>query len=138
MEDVRFSDIAYQRFLDEGRLMGSKCRECGAVFAPPRPVCIKCHSEDMGWLEMKGEGKLAAFTCIAVGPPSMIAEGYDRENPYCSGVVELVEGTRVVARIDGVDATRPETITVGMPLRVKFLHRGEGEESETILAFERL
>jgi len=45
----------------------------------------------MQWVEMKGKGKLAAFTCIAVGPPAMIKEGYDRMHPYISGVVELEE-----------------------------------------------
>ena len=39
----------------------------------------------------------------------MVEEGYDRNNPYCSGAVELVEGPRVVARIEGVDTLHPET-----------------------------
>jgi len=79
---------------------------------------------------------LSAFTCIAVGPPFMIAEGYTRKNPYISGVVELDEGVRVDARIEGLDGNRPEDITVGMPMKAKFLHRGEGEGAKTYLAFE--
>jgi uncharacterized OB-fold protein len=51
-------------------------------------------------------------------------------------VVELEDGGRVDARIEGVDCTRPETIKVGMPLKLKFLHRGEGDNRETFLAFE--
>jgi uncharacterized OB-fold protein len=90
----------------------------------------------MEWIEMKGRGKLAAFTVIAIGPPSMMAEGYDRNNPYCSGVVQLVEGPRVDARIEGVDTKKPEEIKVGIPLTVKYLHRGEGEDLKTYLAFE--
>jgi uncharacterized OB-fold protein len=89
----------------------------------------------MEWVEMKGKGKLAAFTCIAIGPPFMIKEGYDRKHPYVSGVVELEEGVRVVARIEGMDASKPETIEIGAPLEVEFLHRGEGEDSTTSLAF---
>ncbi len=84
---------------------------------------------------MEGKGKLGAFTCIAIGPPFMIAEGYDRKHPYCSGVVELDEGVRIVARIEEVDTSKPENIRVGMPLRAKFLHRGEGENTKTFLAF---
>jgi uncharacterized OB-fold protein len=84
---------------------------------------------------MKGNGELAAFTCIAIGPPFMIKEGYDRKHPYVSGVVELEEGVKVVARIEGVDASKPETIEIGAPLRVEFLHRGEGENPTTFLAF---
>lgn len=73
---------------------------------------------------------------MTIAPPFMIEQGYNRKNPYCSGVVELEEGGRVDARIEGVDAGNPEAITVGMPLKVKFLHRGEGDNMETYLAFE--
>jgi uncharacterized OB-fold protein len=90
----------------------------------------------MEWVELKGEGKLAAFTCISVGPPSMIAQGYNRKNPYCSGVVELEKGARVDARIEGVDTLKPETIQMGLPLKAKFLHRQGAEEGETDLVFE--
>lgn len=136
MGERPFSDFSYRQFLKEEKLMGSRCKECGALFVPPRPICIHCHSSRMEWVEMKGSGKLAAFTVIAIGPPSMMAEGYDRNNPYCSGVVQLEEGPRVDARIEGVDTKDPEKIKVGMPLTVKYLHRGEDEDLKTYLAFE--
>ena len=135
MEGRPFNDIYYERFLSEEKLMGSRCQKCGALFVPPRSICIKCHGTEMEWVGMKGKGKLAAFTCIAIGPPFMIKEGYDRQHPYVSGVVELEEGVRVVARIEGVDGSKPETITIGTPLKVEFLHRGEGENLTTFLAF---
>jgi len=138
MEERPFSDISYEQFLNEEKLMGSRCKKCGALFVPPRSICINCYSSEMEWVEMKGRGKLAAFTCIAVGPPFMIKEGYDRKHPYCSGVVELEEGTRTVARIEGVDTSKPETIKIGTPLTVEFLHRGEGENLRTFLAFKPL
>ena len=135
MEVRPFNDISYERFLSEDRLMGSRCKRCGALSVPPRSICIKCHSSEMEWVEVKGEGKLVAFTCIAIGPPFMIKEGYDRQHPYVSGVVELEEGAKVVARIEGVDGSKPETIKIGTPLKVEFLHRGEGENLTTFLAF---
>lgn len=135
MAERPFSDISYQQFLQEEKLMGSKCQKCGALYAPPRPICIKCHGTQMQWIEMKGKGKLAAFTCIAVGPPFMIKEGYDRKRPYISGVVALEEGVKVDARIEGFDSTKPETIKIGTPVVARFLHRGEGENRKTFLAF---
>ena len=136
MEEMLFNDISYKQFLKEERLMGSRCKQCDTLFLPPRPICIKCHSTEMEWVEMEGSGELSAFTCIAIGPPFMIEEGYNRKNPYCSGVVELKEGVRVDARIEGVDTQKPEEIQVGSALKVKFLHRGEAEDSKTYLAFE--
>jgi uncharacterized OB-fold protein len=87
---------------------------------------------------MEGKGNLRAFTCIAVVPPSMMEEGFGRDRPYCSGVVELEEGPRVVARIEDVDTNKPEDVKLGMPLRAKFLHRGAGENRKTFLAFSPL
>jgi uncharacterized OB-fold protein len=135
MEGRPFNDISYERFLSEDKLMGSRCSKCGVLFVPPRSICIKCYGSEMEWIEMKGKGKLAAFTSIAIGPPFMIKEGYDRKHPYVSGVVELEEGVKVVARIEGVDGSKPETIKIGTPLRVEFLHKGEGVNLTTFLAF---
>ena len=136
MEKRPFSDISYEQFLKDEKIMGSQCIQCGAIFVPPRQICVKCHGSEMEWFEFTGRGNLAAFTCISVVPPFMELEGYDRKNPYCSGVVELKEGGRVDARIEGVDASKPEDIRIGMELEAKFLHKGEGEASETYLAFQ--
>ena len=127
MEERPISTISFHRFLDEDKLMGSKCKKCGTLFSPPRPICFKCFGMEMEWVELKGKGKLATFTSITVGPRWMIEQGYDRTHPYCSGVVELEEGVKIDARIEGVDAANPETIKIGMPLTVEFLHLGEGE-----------
>ena len=138
MEERPISALSFHQFLNEENLMGSKCKKCNTLYSPPRPICLKRHDTDMEWVELKGKGKLATFTCIYVGPPSMVAQGYDRKNPYCSGVVELEEGVKIDARIDGVDASKPETIKIGMPVTVEFLHRGEGDELQTTLAFKPL
>jgi len=136
MEEKPISVLSFNQFLNEDKFMGSKCKKCGTLFTPPRPICIKCFNSEMEWVELKGKGKLATFTSINIGPPWMIEQGYDRTHPYCSAVVDLEEGTRIDARLEGVDASKPETIKIGMPLTVDFLHRGEGENIQTFLAFK--
>ena len=116
--------------------MGSKCKKCGALALPPRPICVSCFGIEMEWVQFKGIGKLAAFTSIVVAPPYMTKEGFGRNNPYVVGVVELQEGVKTVARIVGVDAKKPEQIKVGTPLEAEFLQKGEGPERQTILAFK--
>jgi len=135
MSERPFTDLSYREYLSEEKLMGSRCINCGAIFVPPRPICIHCFGSDMAWEPMSGKGRLAAFTCISVGPPAMVAEGYTRDRPYCSGVVELKESVRVDARIEGVDTTRPETIRVGMPMTADFIHKDADGEVKTVLAF---
>jgi len=136
MEERPFSDISYGQYLREERLMGSRCKGCDAQYVPPRSICVKCYGSDMEWMETNGKGSLAAFTCITVAPPFMIKQGYDRKNPYISGVVELEEGGRVDARIIGLDPNKPEEIKVGMPLKATYVHWDVGDLKETYLAFE--
>jgi len=135
MEGRPFNDHSYEQFLSEGKIMGSKCRKCGAFALPPRPICISCFGSEMEWVEFSGEGKLAAFTSTFVAPPFMAEEGFSKKNPYVVGVVELKEGPKIVARITGVEAKKPEQIKVGMPLRAEFLRKGEGADKKAILVF---
>ena len=135
MPDREFTSASFYQFLNERRLMASRCTQCGALYLPPRPICIACHNDRMEWVQMKGNGTLAAFTTIAVAPTLMIEEGYGRDNPYCTGIVQLEEGPKISARIVGLDASKPESIEVGTPLTVQFIERGDGDDRKTYLGF---
>jgi uncharacterized OB-fold protein len=137
MGDREFTGSSFYQFLGESKLMGSQCQSCGTLHVPPRAICPACYDGEMEWVEMSGEGELVAFTTIHIAPTAMIEAGYDRKNPYCTGIVQLAEGPAVSAQILGVDPTRPQEIKVGTPLRVAFIQRGEGEQARTYLAFER-
>ncbi len=130
-----FSAFSFRQFLSERKLMASRCTDCGALYLPPRAICPACHASAMTWAETSGRGRLAAFTVIYVAPNAMIRQGFGRENPYVSGIVELEEGVKISARIVGVDAAHPETIRVGAPVQVHFIQSGEGETKTTDLAF---
>lgn len=132
MNPTTFTDTSFRAFLAEHKLMGSRCRSCGALYLPPRPLCAACFGAEMEWVEMTGPGKLVAFTTVHIAPTAMIEAGYGRDNPYCTGIVELENGARISAQILGVDATNPSAIAVDTPLQVAFVERGE----HTYLAFE--
>lgn len=136
MGESPFNDTSYEQFLNEGKIMGSKCNKCGALALPPRSICVSCLGSEMEWVQFKGTGKLAAFTSIVVAPPYMVKEGFGRGNPYTVGVVELDEGVKVVSRIVGVDSKKPEQIKVGTPLKAEFIKKREGADTKAILAFK--
>jgi uncharacterized OB-fold protein len=136
MGDREFTGTSFYQFLEENRLMGSRCRSCGALHVPPRALCPACYGEEMAWEEMGSEGKLVAFTTVHIAPTVMIEAGYNRKNPYCAGIVQLDEGPAISAQIIGIDPTKPEEIKIGTPVRVAFVQRGEGETQRTYLAFE--
>ena len=131
-----FSAAAFDQYLAEHRLMAARCTHCGRMYVPPRAICPACQSEELEWVETSGRGKLAAFTVIYSGPTFMVQQGFDRKNPYVSGIVELEEGASVSARIVGVDPTKPSEIQIGTPLTVDFVEFGEGEAKKTYLAFK--
>ena len=136
--DKPFTHHSFQQFLNEHKLMGARCRDTGEVFVPPRPLCPGVFSDDMEWVELSGEGTLAAYTAVHIGSTAMIDAGYDRLKPYCSGIVQLKEGPAISAQIIDVDAKNPENIQIGTPLQVTFLDRKQGEQQRTVLAFAPL
>ena len=136
MEMPEHNGESFYAYLEDNRLMGSRCESCRALHVPPRPLCPDCYGNDMSWEEMSGIGELIAFTTVHIGPTAMIAAGYDRHNPYCAGIVRLREGPAISGQIVGVDPSNPESIAVGSPLRATFVKRGY--EKGTFLAFELL
>ena len=131
-----FTAAAFSQYLAEHKLMTVKCVQCSSVYAPPRAICPKCHGEEMEWVKASGKGKLAGFTIIYSGPTFMMEQGFDKKNPYVSGIVELEEGTFISARINGLDMSKPAEIKVGTPLTVDFVEFGEGDAKKTYLAFK--
>ena len=131
-----FSAAAFDQYIAEHKLMATRCTKCGGICIPPRAICPKCQSEELEWVETSGRGRLAAFTVIYSGPTFMVEQGFDRKNPYISGIVELEEGTRMSARIIGIDPAKPTEIKIGTPLSVDFVEFGEGEAKKTYLAFK--
>jgi uncharacterized OB-fold protein len=138
MSERPFTGQAFYQYLGEQKLMGSRCKSCGALYVPPRPLCPDCYGDDMDWEQLGGKGKLIAFTTVHIAPTAMIEAGYGRNNPYCTGIVQLDEGPAVSAQIIGVDPAAPEQIAIGTPLQVAFVRRGEGENERTYLAFEKV
>ena len=136
-EDVRdFTIKSYLDYVSEKKLMGVKCKKCGAKYIPVRKLCIKCNTADMEWIEMSGKGEIAAFTCITVGTPFFVEKGYDRKKPYCFSVIKLEEGPMVSGQLIGVDETKPETISIGMPVKLSFIITDVKGETRVDTGFE--
>lgn len=131
MVERDFTHASFVEFLAEGSLMGVRCRACGELSALPRAPCPACRGAEMEWVQLSGRGTVEGFTVIHVPPTPLAAAGHGRDRPYASAVVRLAEGPRITARLVGVDVSRPETIQVGMPVRVDFLREG----TRAIVAF---
>jgi uncharacterized OB-fold protein/acyl dehydratase len=95
----------------EHRLLIQRC-SCGRLRHPPGPRCPECGSYDWDTQEATGRGRVYSF--VVNHYPQVPAFDY----PLAVGLIELEEGTRLVANIVGRD---PSDITVGMPVDVEWL-----------------
>ena len=76
------------------RLIAGKCRACGALSFPKAPVCAACLAQEIGETHLASEGVLYAFATVHQAPRNWIV-------PYHLGYVDLTDGIRVLAHIDG-------------------------------------
>jgi uncharacterized OB-fold protein len=90
------------------RLEGIECMDCGRRSYPPAPVCPHCGSRNVRRVELPKTGKLVSHSVIYSVP-----EGFREYAPLILGLVELDDGTRLVAQLTDV---YPEEVEDGMEL----------------------
>ncbi len=111
-EKYPFTIEQFYKFVSERKLMAAKCKKCGTMLLPPRPMCTKCFSSDLEWVELKNKGKLLTYTVIHVS-----SKQFESLIPYAVGIVKLGDGPKLPGMIQDVE---PEKISVGMSLEVDF------------------
>jgi uncharacterized OB-fold protein/acyl dehydratase len=89
-----------------------RCEGCAHLLMPPGPRCPFCGSFDMGWTLASGRGRLYSFAV----PEYPKVEGFSY--PLYVALVELEEGTRVVANLTGIAR---DQVAIGMPLELCWL-----------------
>ena len=99
------------------RLLIQHCTSCGTLRHPPLPACAVCGS--LEWDAVESSGRGTVYSYVVVHYPQVPAFEY----PLPIGLIELEEGTRVVANLGGVEL---DAIEVGMAVqrRVRRLRRG--------------
>ncbi len=120
--DLRVSVPRYWREIPyRYRLVGKKCKKCGAIHYPPRPVCDRCKSTDLEDYKLSEEGVVESFTTLYITPM-----GFGYYKPYVIAIVRLNDGVRVLAQLTDVD---PSEVKVGMKVRAVFRRvREDGDE----------
>jgi uncharacterized OB-fold protein len=104
-------------------LLIQRCAACGTLRHPPEPMCEQCRSFDWDTVEASGRGVVYSF--VVNHYPQVAAFDY----PLLVGLIELAEGTRLVANIIGVE---PADVSVGMAVEVEFV---DHDDELTLPAF---
>ncbi|MFC1980330.1 Zn-ribbon domain-containing OB-fold protein [Chloroflexota bacterium] len=98
-------------YLEQGKVMATRCKECGANYFPPKMDCPNCSSSDVEWFEIKGNGKLLTYTTVNYGPT-----GFEDEAPYTLAIVGFTEGLRVFGRLS--KSIKEGDSKIGMDVKV--------------------
>lgn len=101
----------------EGRLAIQRCGGCHTLRHPPAPACPRCRSFEWDTVDSTRRATLYSFTVIH--HPKDPAFDY----PLAVGLVDLEEGTRLVADISGVPRSE---LQIGMALEVGFAEHAHG------------
>jgi uncharacterized OB-fold protein len=105
---------------DEGRILIQRCRQCGTLRHPPRPMCGDCQSMDWDSIESSLEGEVLSYT--EVHHPKVPGYSY----PLLCAVIRLDEGTNIVANLSGCEDA---IVSIGMRVR----GRVEAVDEKTVL-----
>jgi len=108
----------------EHRLLIQQCSACQTLRHPPQPRCDHCGSYE--WHALEASGKGTVYSYVVNHHPQVPAFDY----PLPLGLIELEEGTRLVAEI--VDCPL-EQIEVGMAVTVTWI---DADEELTVPAFK--
>ncbi|MBW2029795.1 MAG: Zn-ribbon domain-containing OB-fold protein [Deltaproteobacteria bacterium] len=96
-------------YLEKGKVAGTKCKDCGMAFFPPRAHCFQCLSSNMEWFEVSGTGKLVTYSKLQYAPV-----GFEKDLPYAIALLDYGD-YKVFGRIDS--SIPDEEITIGMEMK---------------------
>ncbi len=109
----------FVKYLEEGKIMATRCSRCGKLYFPPRADCPEDLSTDMTWQQLSGRCKLLTYTTAHFAPT-----GFQDDLPYTIALAECEEGVKVYARLSK-DTDRKE-IQIGMNLQLAPLRLPDG------------
>jgi uncharacterized OB-fold protein len=111
--EYKLTFAAWREGLRNGKLLGLKCKDCGAFTCPPRMVCAECRGANLDIVELSGKGIIKSFTvCYAV------PTGFS--GPYVVAVADIEEGPRVMGNVQEVDPARVGMELIGKNVTIGF------------------
>lgn len=114
---------------EKAYLVGSKCRQCGAVYLGERMACGKCLStEPLEEVRLSDRGNLHVFSIVHQSAPGVRV-------PYIAAIVDLPEGVSVRCNIEGVEPD-PKNLQFGMPVEMYTEVVHVDNEGNEIVAFK--
>ncbi|MFC1932767.1 Zn-ribbon domain-containing OB-fold protein [Chloroflexota bacterium] len=103
--------VDFVNYLEQGKVMTTRCKKCGTSYFPPKMDCPKCLLSDVEWFEIKNDGKLITYSTVNYGP-----SGFEDDAPYTIAIGEFEDGLRIFGRLSK-DINEGD-INIGMSLKI--------------------
>ena len=101
--------------LEDGKFLGRKCKECGAVEFPPVYACNTCGCMDMEWVEISGKAVMKSI----VMPAALSSKPeYSQMGPIAYGEVAIEEGASFNAVVKGINKKKRKELLEKLPVPV--------------------
>lgn len=111
-------ETSYLRALEQGRLVGQRCQQCGKVYIPPRGACPVDGVPTEDEVELPDRGMVTTFCVVNVPFP-----GQRIKPPYVCAYV-LLDGADI-AFLHTVLGCPPEDVRMGMRVEAVWKPRAE-------------
>ncbi len=127
----------YYDALDEGKVLGLKCTDCGSIVWRPVPTCQKCGGTDLDWYHLGDEALVDEIilddTSLTGDYTFTKANQYfvNKSEPYCICVAHFKEGTVFHAALYGVTPDNVDELKRNLPVtaKVEFMEMDGGFKS---------
>jgi uncharacterized protein len=129
MEKWPFENIYYRLKNNQPYLIGSRCKNCNHVAFPKREICPACVTQgNMQDVDLNRKGKIDTFSVLHVG-----AKGFPV--PYVVGYVQMAEGPRIFALIQGDEETR-NLLEIGREVELVLGKICDDEQGNEVMGFQ--
>lgn len=121
--------VPFLRLGDDPRLLGLRCRACGATFLKSGRVgCAKCGTaRDFDEIALADHGKLWVYSIVHQSVPGV-------PTPYVAAIVDLPDGVSVRCNLVDVEPD-PAKLSFGMPVRMVTRSVRTDKEGNDVIAF---
>ena len=116
--------------LGKVHVCGSRCGACGETSLGAKDICPNCGGSDVKHIALSDDGVLWTYTVVRHKPPGNYY-GPDPFKPFGLGLVELPDGLRVMAPLDG----EPDSFSIGMALRLRPYVLRTDDQGRDVIAF---
>ncbi|HPG28052.1 MAG: OB-fold domain-containing protein [Spirochaetaceae bacterium] len=125
---IDLDNAFYWEGLRDAEIRLQRCEACGRRRTPPLPACPDCGDPRATIEPASGRGRIYSF----VVAHRAFSPAFEADVPYTVAVVELEEGGRMLARLEGGDGPP----RIGEAVRAAFrLRGGDADETEWTEAF---